>query len=66
MSDFMEIFAQVPQKTIITINIENDNLKYLEMLQEKTNLSRSTIINIIVQQFKKENENINKETKKHE
>lgn len=58
MSDYMEIFVQVPQKTIITINIENDNLKYLEMLQEKTKLSRSTIINIIVQQFKKENENI--------
>lgn len=58
MSDFMEIFVQVPQKTIITINIENDNLKYLEMLQEKTKLSRSTIINIIVHQFKKEHENI--------
>lgn len=58
MSDYRDIFVQVPQKTVVTINLDNELLKFLEMLQEKTKLSRSTIINIIVQKFKNENENI--------
>ena len=61
MSDFSEQFLIIPDKKVITINIDCDLLKFLDRLQKRTRLSRSTLINIILNEFKKENKELIKE-----
>ena len=61
MSDFREIFYGINPKTIISFSIDDDLLKYLDELQKSTKLSRSTIICVILEKFKKENKDLIKE-----
>ena len=61
MSDFTEQFLVIPDKKVITISIDSDLLKFLDEVQKSTRLSRSTLINVILNKFKKENKDIIKE-----
>ena len=58
MSDFSEQFLEPPHKSVVSVSLDNELLAYLEKLQQKIKLSRSTIINCILNKYKNENQDL--------